>query len=145
MADRSMPLKKKRITLEKFFIPTSGSSSVSTSTDSEESHVKSNDSKRHQRKFLMDWKLIFTWVEMEDGNHKKLYCRECCSANLKNPFAVGKARPLGGWKKEYLQQHAISNDHVKYASEEFRKIRLKSSMMIKFLSEFRPRKRQHWG
>ena len=33
---------------------------------------------------------------MEDGDHKKLYCRECRSANLKNPFAVGKARPLGG-------------------------------------------------
>ena len=54
----------------------------------------------------MLWKLKFLWVEMEDGNHKKFYCQECRSANL-NPFAIGKARPLGGWKKEYLKRHAI--------------------------------------
>ena len=67
----------------------------------------------------MRWKLLFPWVEFEDGGHKNetLYCRECRSAKLKNAFAVGKDRPPGGWKKEYLQRHAISNDHVKYASE----------------------------
>ena len=52
---------------------------------------------------------------------KMAITRNCTvSAYLKNPFAVSKAWPMGGWKKEYLQP-AISNNHVKYASEAFRK------------------------
>ena len=76
----------------------------------------------------MRWKLIFPWVEMEDGGNEKLYCRECRSAKLKNVFAVGKNRSSGGWKKEYLQRHAVSNDHVKYASEAYRKTQLPVSI-----------------
>ena len=119
-----------------FFPPALGSSSTSTgassetstsaaeasfSADAEVEESEQRDSQRQQRKFLMRWKLISPWIEVEDGGNDKLYCRECRSAKLKNAFAVGKNRPSGGWKKEYLQRHAVSNDHVKYASEDYRK------------------------
>ena len=122
--------KKRSVTgvrrLESYF-DSPGSSSVSSSVENEESEVSEpSHSSRHdrqQRKFLLRWKLLFPWVDFEDGGQEseKLYCRECRSANLQNAFAVGKDRPLGGWKKEYLQRHAISNDHVKYASAAFQK------------------------
>ena len=64
---------------------------------------------------MLRWKLLFPWVEF-DSAEKDIYCKECREANLKNAYAVGKARPLGGWKKEYLQRHSISSDHVKLTS-----------------------------
>ena len=82
--------------LENYFDSMSGSSSVSSSIENKKSEL--SDSLRQQRKFLLRWKLLFPWVEFEDGSHENetLYCREYCSAKLKNAFAVGKDRPPGG-------------------------------------------------
>jgi hypothetical protein len=112
--------------LENYF-DSSGSSSVSSSVENEESEVgEPSHSSRHdrqQRKCLLRWKLLFPWINFEDRGQEseKLFCRDCRSAKLKNAFAVCKDHPLGRWKKEYLQRHAISNDHVKYASAAFQK------------------------
>ena len=65
-----------------FFAPVLGSSSTSTSASSEAStsaaeasfsadteveESEQRDSQRQQRKFLMCWKLIFPWIEVEGG------------------------------------------------------------------------------
>ena len=82
---------------QEFFTPVLGSSSTSTDASSEAStsaaeasffadaeveESEQRDSQRQQRKFLMRWKLIFPWIEVEYGGNDKLYCRECCSAKL---------------------------------------------------------------
>ena len=107
--------------LENYF--DSGSSSMSSVEHEENETSHTSRYERQQRKFLMRWKLLFPWVDFENGDQdsETLYCRECRAAKLKNPFAVGKERPMGGWKKEYLQRHASSNDHVRYASATFQK------------------------
>ena len=61
-------------------------SAASFSADVEDEESEQSDSQRQQRKFLMRWKLIFPWVELEDGGNEKFYCRECRSAKLKNVF-----------------------------------------------------------
>ena len=102
-----MPPKKKQCRiggLRNFFVPVLGSSSTTStgasseastsaaeasfSTNAEVQESEQRDSQRQQRKFLMRWKLIFPWIEVEDGGNDKLYCRECHSAKLKNAFAV---------------------------------------------------------
>jgi hypothetical protein len=109
---------KKKATIVNYFGPSS--SSVSTSSESEDGRVER--SPRNQRKFLLRWKILYPWAELEEGEPGEvIYCRDWRSANLKNPFAVGKTRPMGEWKKEYLQRHASSNDHVTFASQSFRK------------------------
>ena len=126
----AMSKKRRAVTgvrrLDSYF-DSSGSSSVSRSIENDESKVSepshpSRHDRQQSRKFLMRWKLLFPWVDFEDGGQQceKLFCRDCRSAKLKNAFAGGKDRPLGGWKKEYLQRHAVSNNHVKYASAAFR-------------------------
>ena len=99
--------------LENYF--DSGSSSLSSVDNEENETSHTSRYERQQRKFLMRWKLLFPWVDFDGEENEKLYCLECRGAGLKNPFAVGKERPLGGWKKEYLQRHANSNDHTRYA------------------------------
>ena len=49
------------------------------------------------------------------GEDITVYCRDCKRANLSNDFARGKKRPGKGWKKEYLQRHADSNQHLLHA------------------------------
>ena len=62
----------------------------------------------------MRWKLIFPWIEVEDGGNDKLYCRECRSAKLKNAFTVGKNRPSGGWKLRHCHyDNSHCDKHIK--------------------------------
>lgn len=117
-----MPPKKKHrgANLDAFFRSDSSSSSFSVGTENEDDEQDLQENQRTQRKFVLRWRLLFPWVEFEDGEgEERLYCRDCRAAKLKNAYSIGKQRPKGGWKKEYLQRHAISNDHVRFASETY--------------------------
>ena len=86
------------------------SSSYSSNTNEEMENESSYS--RAQRKFLPRWKYLFPWVEID--NEEKLYCRECRATGMKNDFAIGKLRPVKGWKKEYLRRHAETSDHSRF-------------------------------
>ena len=65
---------------------------------------------QHRRKLLLKWTKIYPWVAtVGSGEDMIVYCRECRKFGLKNEYTINS------WKKEYLQRHASSEDHVKYA------------------------------
>ena len=66
--------------------------------------------------FLLSWTKFYPWVTTEGtGDNMVVVCKLCRKAKLTNDFAEGKKCPKKGWKREYLQRHADSDDHVKHA------------------------------
>ena len=77
--------------------------------------VASNPTSR-KRNFLLSWTKIYPWVTTKGtGDNMVVVCKLCQKARLGNNYAKGKKCPGKGWKREYLQRHAESDDHVKHA------------------------------
>ena len=88
--------------LTSFFASSCESASSSQSTPGNDDEASQTESSCH-RKFLTRWKMIYLCADTEGENDdEKVFCRECRRAKLSNVFALGKTRPTGGWKKEYL-------------------------------------------
>lgn len=92
----------------------SASSVDSSDCSSKEPFVASKLSRK--RNFLLSWMKIYSWIITEgSGDDMVVICKQCQKAGLSNDYAKGKKCPGKGWKREYLQRHAESDDHVKHA------------------------------
>ena len=86
--------------------------------ESDEQSHPSSSSAHKRRQFLQQWLTLYPWLTVEGtGEDITVYCQDCKRAKLSNEFAKGKKRPSGGWKKEYLQRHADSNQCTRHAPE----------------------------
>ena len=109
------PTSKKQCLLTEF-MSSEGSSketeeSFMETTTEDQSSTSPTVSRKHS--FLYSWTKIYPWVSVEGtGEDITVFCKDCKRAGLCNDFAVGKKRPGKGWKKEYLQRHADSNQHA---------------------------------
>ena len=123
------PAKKKQCLLTSFLAGDSFEEAEELSTDGGERSTETGESSiedqpsgsfvsgiTKKRTFLFHWTKIYPWLLMEGtGEDITVYCRDCKKAGLTNDFAKGKKTPGKGWKKEYLQRHADSNQHLLHA------------------------------
>lgn len=85
-------------------------------SDVSEGSSSSSIAGNKKRQFLQHWLKLYPWLEVEGtGEDITVFCRDCKKAKLTNEFSKGKKRPCSGWKKEYLQRHADSNQHTRHA------------------------------
>ena len=113
-AKKLNPSAQTQLTL--FFASSCESASSFQLTHGNDDEASQTESSHHQ-KFLTMWKMIYLWADTESENDdEKAFCQECRRAKLSNVFALSKTFPTGGWKKEYLQRHASSLDHVRASS-----------------------------
>ena len=79
----------------------------------EQSSSSSTSCVSKKQSFLQHWLKIYPWLLVESTEKDiTVFCRDCRRANLSNNFTKGKKQPGKGWKKEYFQRHADSNQHL---------------------------------
>ena len=92
--------------------------SPSDDSDVSEGSTSSNSARNKRRQLLQHWLQLYLWLEVEGtGEDLTVFGRDCKKAKLSNEFSKGKKRPSSGWKKEYLQRHADSNQHSRHAQK----------------------------